>query len=668
VGKHLLQCAAISAVAAPWAFAAHAADFTVTQDLETWSLPWEAGDAGAGGEVSVELDGYDITSVVTVDAAGLTLPLTTLGLEPTRHELRVTRTDANGELTVLAEHVLDVFQRPGVRRADRQWNVLLSSAWRAEEHPAQSGGDRSQTDATLRSGGVYETAVWRVQDSLNALYSGRSAGAEAWQLAGYQLVVERNIEAARLGLALGDDAVPLESLRAQLSALDERVAMQAFTLHSDPVTSANVDLVPLDADTSMVGGFASFAPFARHPDALAFTAAWIDGSGTNGGTAVATPEGLLSTSGNAWSAAIDSYAWQRALWLHGEYARAGFDADGSGVQVTDAASLASLQLSSSGGLTFAALDQWALGLEFRRTGARFFALSNLSLPPDLEARRASLALGRRGFSLETSLSAQRSDVDDQPLNPRIDTRSRATTLRYAPMWAGAERAPWRWLGTPSLSVTFEHTTNDARDGDAPALGFDVNNVQRALGASLQFSGEKLGLGFDYSGIERDDDTLPIVADGFEIYEPVADTREHSFGASGYWHPNERFSIAPQWQRVRSRELTTGVLTRNDLWSLQVQATLIPEALSMQASWSTTRDALTQKQAQPLAGQQNSRGRVGAFDLAWRPTSGRGALLPQIDCHLRAAYADRTSAFAAVASATREWQISLSLDLTWSRGN
>lgn len=675
VGKQLLQCAVfVIAAATPWGGGTRAAEFTVTLDSGSWSLPW--GETAPGGEILVELDGYDITSVVTMDAQGLTLPLASLGLEPRQHALRVTRTDEAGTASVLAEHVLDVFQRPGVRQASRQWNVLLSNAWRVAEHPAKSGGDSNQSDATLQSGGVYETSTWRLQDSLSALWSAQAAGGlEEWQLPGYELLLERRIGGSRLGLALGDDAVPVESLlfsgfsrrglRAQFDALEQRVRMQAFTLHTDPVTQADVDVVPLDAADSMVGGFASVAPFARHPDALTLSAGWVDGRGTNGGAAVATPEGVLTTAGSAWNAALDGYAWQRALWLHGEYARAEFDADGSGARVTDAARLASLQLTTNGGLTFAALDQWALGLEYRRIGANFFALSNLSLPADLAARRATLALGRRGFGIEAGLLAQRSDVDDRPLVPRIDARTRSAALRYAPMWADAGRAPWRWIGTPSLSLTYERTTNVARDGDAAAQGFDVDNLQRALGASLQFSGEKFGLGFDYSGIERDDQSAPIVSEGFEIYTPVADTREHGLGINGYWHPDERFSIAPQWQHVRIRELG-GTHTANDLWSLQLQATLIPEVLSVQASWSDTRDR--QSQTLPFADPQRSHGRVGAFDLAWRPTRGRGALLPQIDCHLRAAYAGNSSRFAGTADSTREWQISMSFDLTWARGN
>jgi hypothetical protein len=676
VGKLLLQCAAfVFAATAPWGAGLRAAEYTVTLDGGTWSLPW--GTAASGGEILVELDGYDITSVVAMDAQGLTLPLSSLGLEPTRHELKVSRTDETGAITVLAEHVLDVFQRPGVRKATRQWNVLLSNAWRVAEHAAQPGVDDSQADATLQWGGVYETSVWRAQDSLSALWSAQaSGGLDTWQLPGYELLLERRIGPTQLGLALGDDVVPIESLlfsgfsrrglRAQVNALEERIRMQAFTLHTDPVTQADVDVVPLDADGSMTGGFASIAPFSKRPDALVFTAGWVDGRGTNGGAAVAAPEGVLTSAGRAWNAALDSYAWQRALWLHGEYARADFDVDGSGARVTDAARLASLQLTSNGGLTFAALDQWALGLEYRRIGAQFFALSNLSLPADLEARRATLALGRRGLSVETAMLAQRSDVDDQPLIPRIDTRARSATLRYAPMWADVQRVPWRWIGTPSLSLSYERATNVARDGDALAQGFDVNNLQRSVGASLQFSGEKFGLGFDYSGIERDDDTAPLFSEGFEIYTPVADTRERSFGVNGYWRPNERFSIAPQWQRVRNRELGSGALTENDLWSLQLQATLIPEVLSVQTSWSDTRDGLSQ--TLPLADPQRSRARVGAFDLAWRPTNGRGALLPRIDCHVRAAYADNSSLFVGTANAAREWQVSVSFDLTWARGN
>jgi hypothetical protein len=662
---------AAAACALAWSLVARAADLTVIAGGEPLAVPWPAGMEVTGGEFLIELDGYDITSVVGLDAERLLLPLPQLALEPGRHALRVSRHDA-GDTTVLIEHVLDVYQRPGVRRASRQWNVLLSSGWQLDEYPQAGDDGRQHTESTLQWSGEYETASWRASDTLSALYSPGVPGMKSWQLPGYELRAGRRIGTAQLGLALGDDAPPLDNLlfsgfsrrglRADLAALEERVRAQIFTLHTDPVTAVDADVVPLDAATSMVGGFATVAPFAAHPDALVLTAGWVDGSGTNGGAGIATPEGAFTTGGSAWNAALDGYAWQRALWLHGEFARSDFDTDGSGQRVRDEATAASLQLSSNGGLSFQALDQWSLGLEQRRVGAHFYAISNLSLPGDLELRRAHLGLGRRGFSLETVAFAQRTDVDDLALRPRIDTRSGGVSLQYAPMWADAARAPWRWLGTPTFTAAYERASNRQMDGDALALGFDVDDVQRNATAGLQFSSDAFGVGFDYARIERDDRTEPIFVDGFEIYLPSGDTREHTFGINAWWRPNERLSLAPQWQRVRHRDLATGAESHSDLWSAQVQAVLVREVLTLQASWSDTRDSL--RALVPLD-QQRSSSHGGAFDLAYRPTPGRGAL-PQVDCHLRAAYSGNTSVFAAQSSSAREWRVSLSFDFTWSR--
>lgn len=663
------RCGA-AACALVWSLAVRAAELTVIAGGEPLAVPWPAGIEVTNGEFLIELDGYDITSVVSLDAGWLVLPLPQLALEPGRHALRVSRHDAEN-VTVLFEHVLDVYQRPGVRRATRQWNVLLSSGWQVAERPQAGDADRQHTEATLQWGGEHETASWRASDAVSALYSPGVQGMQSWQLPGYELRAERRIGTAQLGLALGDDAPPLDNLlfsgfsrrglRADLAALEDRVRAQIFTLHTDPVTAADVDIVPVDAATSMLGGFAAVAPFAAHPDALVLTAGWVDGGGSNGGAGIATPEGTFTTGGSAWNAALDGYAWQRALWLHGEFARSDFDTDGSGQRVRDDASVASVQLSSNGGLSFGALDQWSLGLEQRRVGAHFFAISNLSLPGDVELRRAHLGLGRRGFSLETVALAQRTDVDDQALRPRIDTRSGGVSLQYASMRADAARAPWRWLGTPTFTASYERASNRQMDGDALALGFDVDDVQRNAAAGLQFSSDTFGVGFDFARIERDDRTAPIVVDGFEIYRPSGDTREHTFGINAWWRPGERLSIAPQWQRVRHRDLATGTDSHSDLWSAQVQAVLVRDVLTLQASWSDTRDS--QHTPLPLDAQRSS-SHGGALDLAYRPTPGRGAL-PQVDCHLRAAYSGNTSVFAAQSSSAREWRVSLSFDFTWS---
>ena len=109
------------------------------------------------------------------------------------------------------------------------------------------------------------------------------------------------------------------------------------------------------------------------------------------------------------------------------------------------------------------------------------------------------------------------------------------------------------------------------------------------------------------------------------------------------------------------ELATGAESHSDLWSAQVQATLIRDVLTLQASWSDARDTL--HTLVPLDGQRSDN-QGGAFDLAYRPTPGHGAL-PQIDCHLRATYSGNNSVFAAQSSSTREWRVVLSFDFTWS---
>ena len=309
------------------------------------------------------------------------------------------------------------------------------------------------------------------------------------------------------------------------------------------------------------------------------------------------------------------------------------------------------------------LDQWSIGYERRRVGARFYSLGNLMLPGDLDLRQLHASLYTHGFGFEGQALDQYTDVDDDPLRPRVDSGQQRLQLSYAPPSVDPAAAPWKWLGVPSLTAAYEATANTQRASDLLVAGYDVDNRQRTVSGELSFSHTRFTLGLNAHRVVRDDRSQALVVDDFVLYAPLPDSRETLWGLSLGWYLSERFSVTPQWQRSRLRELPDGASTDNDLWSLQLQANLIPEVLSAQFGWSESADV--QRFFELPQDSQRLSNSSGTLDISYHMRT-PNALWPGIDWHLRGAYGRNSLHTAAFAEADSQWQAQLSFEINWQK--
>jgi hypothetical protein len=459
-------------------------------------------------------------------------------------------------------------------------------------------------------------------------------------------------------------------LRIEAGGLDERLSAQAFTLHSDPVTSFDARLAPYDTGGSVVGAHADLAPLARHPDALRLSASWIDGDSDLGGVGILMPEqGIdvpLTVGGSAWTVGLDSFGFERSLWVHGAYAKSRFDADGEGFGEPardDDARRVVVQIASGGALATAMFDQWSIGYESRRVGSHFYSLGNLMLPGDLDLRQMHASIATHGVGLEMQALDQHTDVDDDALRPRVDSDQQRIVLSYTPPTADPSAGPWKWLGVPSVSAGYEATANTQRADDLLVAGYDLDNRQRSVSGDLSFTHARFTLGFNAQRVERDDRSQPLIVDDFVLYAPPPDSRETLWGLSLGWYVSEKLTLAPQWQRSRLRELPDGASTDNDLWSLQLQANLIPDVFSVQLGWSESNDA--QRFFELPQDSQRLSSSSGTVDISYRMRS-PDAFWPGVHWYLRGAYGRNALNTPAFAQADSQWQAQLSFELNWQK--
>ncbi|HEU4781419.1 MAG TPA: hypothetical protein VFS58_16175, partial [Steroidobacteraceae bacterium] len=178
---------------------ADAAVIPVMASDEALQVPLPTENLAPGTTLQFELDGYDIAAVVQVAGDVVSIPVGSLGLTTGEHTLRIIAAQDNGDLDTLAEHTLDVYQRPGVRAAAHQWNVLLGSQYRIAQDPDEAfeGADRASNTALAEWQGDFDSGTWIAGGTLQALYdSNRTLGSEEslWQLPALNLRAGRRFE------------------------------------------------------------------------------------------------------------------------------------------------------------------------------------------------------------------------------------------------------------------------------------------------------------------------------------------------------------------------------------------------------------------------------------------------------------------------------------------
>jgi hypothetical protein len=643
----------------------------------TISIPLPPG-AAEGGSLLLELDGYDISAISQISDDRVEVPLESLSLDAGQHHLLILAARDNGDIDTVAEHTLDVFAREGVRASSLSWNLLLSNDYRFAEDPDElyDGQSRSHQNGALQFAADTDRGTWVAGSTLDLLYDSdldANPDGERWQMPAIDLLVARRFGNGHVALAFGDrpvedgnliaSAFNRRGLRLEAHALEDRFTAEMFTLHSDPVTSLDADVPPFEDDNSSVGARVTLAPLAQHARALRLFAAWLDGDSTLGGTGVFVADEPgdppLAVGGESWTAGVDSFLLNEALWLHGEYANSRFDADG--IDFGDPAGdddsyRLVLQLASGGAARIPGLDHWSLGIERQVVGAQFYSIGNLLLPNDLDLNQAYGSALWRGVELQAQWLDQHTDVDDAPLTPRIDSEQGRVGLSFTPQVADPGSGAWKWFGVPTFRVGYETTENVQAAADAARVGYDLNNTQRSLSLGVDAAYQRFSVGLSYDRIDREDRSQALVVDDFVIYEPVPDSEETVFGVTLSWQPHERFVVSPQWQHSRLRE-ESGDDSDSDSWSVQLTAEILPQKLTAQLGWTESSDQQRFFELPQDSERQSSSN--GNFDLTYR--------MRIFSFHLRGLYGRNEFRSALLDESGSQWQASFTVELNWGSG-
>jgi hypothetical protein len=671
---------------------------------------------GEGDQLAVELDGYDVSALISRSEADFLLDLGS-PLEQGNHPLLVMVFYADGNVATLLEAEVQVgaaapAEAAGLEQGEagapmegelvgplppseeeaaqaaapvaHRYTLygLLSNSYRVDEKDAASYPD---TPRYASSGGVSyrgegSASDWQWQAELDALYDNLSENnptGHEWELPNYRLAASRGSGLRHQGVALGNYGVLREDLLFSAyqrrgavvtlgDALSGPLQLDVFGVQSEPLTDYNRRLgYPASGSERSSGGLLTFTPLQDDPQLLQLSAAYLNGETTDSGTAWLSTDQQTRYGGDSWNLAVDSRLGENSLWLHADYAWSSFDSDGLGRGEGDQDDTShDLQAQFSSGQWFPAgpFDQWNLTLQRREVGLDFFTLGNLSLPGDLRMDRLNWQGYLGNLQLDAELGRETNNLDDQDEVADQIADRRVLNLYYYPTVDG-EALPWRLLGLPSLNAGYSDTRRRQDEDDAQRVGFDLNDRTRESLFGASFYHARWNWSVQHTLQATDDHSSEVLQNDYLVYEPPSDQRNRFTTLQLGYMPLDSLSVSTSWQWNKLQETDDDNVYRGISRGLDVAWQIVPERWRLNASYYRGRDTSHFGDGDFLGDsvlQQSAN-----LQLTWTVAQPDG-LSPGLDWFLKGSYAQQDSRL--YDQAQEDWQMLLGFDLRWDTHN
>lgn len=531
--------------------------------------------AGAPGQLSLELDGMDVSALVQWRASGLDYrPLRPLA--PGSHELRLMFYGERGEVRELGYWNFDVRHSAKLRelRADGQLSLALSED--VAGHNREAAGD-------LQGGGYLEAGAggdnWRLDSSLDLIAVGNRdlaiAGREV-DLAHFNLRGEYD----RYRLALGDQQLATASLiqdgferrglstAARLPLWDGSLSL--YRAGSQQQVGVDAGLGISDADNRLSGGRLVFWPLRGDGAQLMLAGGRLSGRVGEPDYGALQPQAdspadAAVREGEAWNLLMDGQFFQQQLRLRLERAGSEYDFDGVGrgfESERDHAWSALLVVDPApvGGSPL----NWRLGLESKKMGTWYRSLANRYAPADKHMERVFFDLSADKWHWDGGYAVEDNNLSRDSRYAISTSRRWNLDTRYTDYDAPGGPLP-ALLGQPSYTLSLEGSS--LRDRYTPR-GYLPNDLQtRRYGLTAAFTREQLQWSAAYRYDTLEDATG---------WQPQTRTRATRLDAG--WYPGRRYSVFVGWELQHTTYPDQGVSTDRHLYSVDAKAEFIPERL------------------------------------------------------------------------------------------
>ncbi|MTI08985.1 hypothetical protein [Curvivirga aplysinae] len=454
-------------------------------------------------KLGVELDGIDITSVLSLDGMDFVYtPLEPLSNGP--HELRLVKLEDDGSYIEEASWSFDITGGAQVASTDTtseadalenylRTDNLVELSYRAFQHLDESSSPKR---TIVSGGGDLATGIrsgkWDANFRGNYLLQSDKNFAQTenvFDLGEYNLDVNYSGDTANTSLKLGHHDTGLSShlisdfyqrgLSVKVGSTNSRIEAQGFAFNPDALAGAD-NVTGLNDKSERVQGLsASIKPFSSDYNAFKITTMLYEGKGGEDG--IGTSGEDIVTEGAGWGAVAEKSFETLSANLRFEYNETKFDQDGdlaAEEQDGDAWSIGyDARLFEDGPIWLGDTADITWGFDHEEISTYFESLANQGAASDRKATNLFSNLYWGAVSSNLRASYETNNVDGLHNMPTDELVTVEAGLSYG---FEEQKDDLAWLGTPYVTMTAFVADMSRKETPDNYTGADTNNNTESI--------------------------------------------------------------------------------------------------------------------------------------------------------------------------------------------
>ena len=456
--------------------------------------------AAALGQLRLELDGIDVTDLVTRSGEyAVYTPPQPLAVGP--HTLRAVQETPEGELIERGVWRFDVGETSRFREAKWSGNADLTAAYRLADQGLNNTPARFQGSGSGGLGGNLAAGAWRLAGNGSLVFASRGVtDGRRVDLRRYQV----NGGMGPLSARAGDQTVWRDNLALQqfsrrgVSATygnsgDRGAggsAVTAFLVSGSAVQGFGNGLGIRDPDNRLEGVAGRVRPVRLGTGALFLSATYLRGRRSETGAGSVGSSDV--SSGDLWDVRADSLWFAQRLRVLGELTESNYDPDADGPVGSrrgHAYDLLSHYQILRGREVFGKPLTWGTGLRYQEYSTFFRSQANTAAPRDLRMFTGTTNLAWGPASVAGAFGWNEDNVDGLALLPRARAWVFDITLDYAPQPAydaTTGNAAYPWYGLPRWSLEWRRQATLTLEQPSSTLAAPIDSFKRVIDANVHF--------------------------------------------------------------------------------------------------------------------------------------------------------------------------------------
>lgn len=545
--------------------------------------------------VSIELDGIDVTGLVTLannQGAAFLHYTPAQRLAFGQHLLRAVRYGPDGEVNELGYWEFDVRYSSRVANVEAQSQLDITANQqiaRGSDPAVLQSYDSFSAQGVGQFNGLVEGDEWGVEGNASLAL----ADDAAQSLTGREVDIPYftvTAKRGRYGVALGDQNLMQPSLLSNgfqqrgvassmaLPALDS--AITAYAVAANQRVGLDGGLGINDSNNRLSGVSWQAQPWQSPRAEVYLEANYVSGKASQPDYASINfnPQAAVVHAGNAWNLVVDSLFMQRQVRVRLESAKTEYDFDGEGgyaAENDDAwSTLVVFQPSFSAGETGGryrseTVFDTTLGIEAKQVGRFYHSLINGQMPADKRFQRlffnGSASQQNGQWFWESAYSTETNNLEKVAAYAITDVSQWALSGGYSAYQPFDDGSLWRWLGLPSYNWAARGVT--IKDKYTPT-GYIANDVDTdTVNANAVFAYSQWNWSVGVS-----EETLT----DHSGWQPNTQTRALNIGSAKQF--GDRVYASAGWQWQQTYYLAQQQTTRRQLLNVDVSAQLVPKVL------------------------------------------------------------------------------------------